>query len=57
MDMSDHEIISKLSFYIDNEQERLELVEKGLQYAQNYTQENYAKKFISEVKNANNELN
>ena len=46
MDMTDDEIISKLSFYIDNEQERLKLVEKGLQYTQNYTQERYAEDFV-----------
>ena len=46
MDMSDDEIISKLSFYIDNEEERLKLVEKGLQYAQYYTQERYADDFV-----------
>ena len=47
MSMTDDEIISKLSFYIDNEQERLKLVEKGLQYAQYYTQERYADDFVS----------
>ena len=46
MDMSDDEIISKLSYYIDNEEERLKLVEKGLQYAQYYTQERYADDFV-----------
>ena len=46
MDMSDNEIISKLSFYIDNEQERLKLIDKGLEYAQDYTQERYARDFM-----------
>ena len=46
MDMTDDEIISKLSYYIDNEEERLKLVEKGLQYAQYYTQERYADDFV-----------
>ena len=50
MGMSDDEIISKLSFYIDNEEERNKLVNKGLQYAQYYTQERYADDFVRTIK-------
>ena len=52
MDMSDEEIIEKLSYYLDNENERFKVVQEGLKYSENYTQEHYAERFIREVKNA-----
>jgi len=50
MSMSDEEIINKLSYYLDNDEERQALVQKGLKYAENHTQEKYAEKFVNIVK-------
>ena len=47
--MTDDEIIKKLVYYLENEDQRQKLVEKGLKWSQNYTQEDYAKRFIQEV--------
>ena len=52
MSMCDDEIIDKLSFYLDNNEERNKKIEKGLKYASQYTQEEYAKRFVNGVKNA-----
>ena len=51
MDMSDGEIIEKLSFYLENDMERKVLIKKGLVYAENYTQEKYAERFLNAIKN------
>ena len=51
MDMSDGEIIEKLSFYLENDMERKVLIKKGLAYAENYTQEKYAERFLNAIKN------
>ena len=40
--MTDQQIIDKISYYLDNEEERLKKVEKGIVFAENYTQEHYA---------------
>ena len=50
--MSDKEIIDKLSYYVDNDEERLKKIEEGTKYASKYTQEEYAKRFVNGVKNA-----
>jgi len=44
--MSDEEIINKLSYYLENDEERQKLIDKGYKYAVGYTQENYAQKFL-----------
>lgn len=51
MDMSDEEIIEKLSFYLENHMERKILVKKGIEYSENYTQEKYAERFLNAIKN------
>jgi len=48
-DMSDKEIIDKISYYLDNEEKRLEKVNMGIEFANNYTQENYAKRLLKEI--------
>jgi len=48
--MSDEEIIKKLEFYLENQQERNKLIDKGLKYAENYTQEDYAERFMNVVR-------
>ena len=50
MSMSDEEIINKLSYYLDNDEERQILVNRGLKYAENHTQEKYAERFVHIVK-------
>jgi len=47
--MTDMEIINKISYYLDNEDKRLEKVDKGVKFAQNYTQEHYAERFLKEI--------
>ena len=49
MSMSDEEIINKLTYYLENEKERQKLVDKGYEYAIEYTQEKYAQKFLEVV--------
>jgi hypothetical protein len=49
MSMTDEEIIKKLEFYLENDEERSKLVKKGLEYAENYTQEDYAERFMNVV--------
>jgi len=49
MNMSDEEIINKLTYYLENEKERQKLVDKGYEYAIEYTQEKYAQKFLEVV--------
>ncbi len=46
MEMSDEQIIEKLSFYIDNDSERQQLINNGIKYAENFTHEKYAERFI-----------
>ena len=50
--MSDKQIIDKLEYYLENENERKKKIYEGLKYASQYTQEKYAKRFIDGVRNA-----
>ncbi len=47
--MSDDEIIEKISYYLDNENERLKKVELGKNFASHYTQEYYAEKLLANI--------
>ena len=47
--MTDDEIIEKLEYYLEHNDERQKLVEKGLEWSKNFTQEEYAKKFVYEA--------
>lgn len=47
--MSDEEIMNKISYYLDNENKRMEKVNKGLEFASNYTQEHYAERLLKEI--------
>jgi hypothetical protein len=46
MEMTDDEILKKLMFYADNEDELNKLKKNGLEWSQNFTQENYASRLI-----------
>ena len=48
--MSPNEIINVISYYLDNEDKRLEKVQKGIEFADNYTQEHYAERLLKEIK-------
>jgi spore maturation protein CgeB len=48
--MTDNEIIDKITYYLENEDKRLEKVERGLQFSKKYTQEEYAKRLFKELK-------
>ena len=52
LDMDDYEIVDKLGYYIDNEVEREKLTSLGLKWSENYTQEEYAKRFTERIKDA-----
>jgi hypothetical protein len=47
--MTEQEIFDKISYYLDNEDKRLENVEKGIKFSNNYTQEHYAEKLLKEI--------
>ena len=47
--MTDDEIMNKISYYLDNEDKRIEKVGKGLKFASNYTQEHYAERLLKEI--------
>jgi hypothetical protein len=47
--MTDKEILDKISYYLKNEDKRLEKVKKGIDFANNYTQENYAERLLKEI--------
>ena len=49
--MTEKEIFNKISYYLDNEDERLEKVQKGIDFAKNYTQEHYAERLLKELQN------
>lgn len=49
MGMTDDQIIKKLSYYLDNNKKREELINKGLEYTSNFTQKHYASNFINKV--------
>ena len=48
--MTAQEIMDKISHYLDNEDRRLEKVQKGIEFANNYTQEHYAERLLREIK-------
>ena len=48
--MTAQEIFDKISYYLDNEDKRLEKVQKGIEFASNYTQEHYAERLMKEIK-------
>ena len=50
MDMSDDEILSKIVYYLIHNKERKKLVEQGLEYVTNFTQEKYAERFLEAIK-------
>lgn len=47
--MSDQQIIDKISYYLDHEDERLKKVEKGIQFSNNYTQTHYANRLMKKI--------
>lgn len=48
--MTAQEIFDKISYYLDNEDKRLEKVQKGIEFSNNYTQEHYAERLLKEIK-------
>ena len=56
MDMTDDEIINKLVYYLENEEKLRILQQIGLEWSKEYTQEKYAERFISAVKDFNKGL-
>jgi len=48
--MTAQEMFDKICYYLDNEDKRLEKVQKGIEFASNYTQEHYAEKLLKEIK-------
>jgi hypothetical protein len=48
--MSSQEIYNTISYYLDNEDKRLEKVQKGIEFSKNYTQELYAERLLKEMK-------
>ncbi|MFX0136300.1 MAG: glycosyltransferase [Candidatus Hodarchaeota archaeon] len=47
--MSNKEIVKKLIYYLEHDNERQKLIDKGLKWSLNYTQEKYAERFINAV--------
>lgn len=47
--MTDDQIVEKLKWYLDHEDEREKLVQKGLEWSAGWTQEKYGELFVSEV--------
>ena len=43
------EILDKISYYLDNEDKRLEKVQKGIEFASKYSQEHYAERLLKEI--------
>ena len=48
-DMSLQEIVNIISDYLDNEDKRIEKVRKGIEFAKNYTQEQYAERLLQTI--------
>ena len=48
-EMSLQDILNKICYYLDNEDKRLEKVEKGIEFSNNYTQEHYAERLLKEI--------
>ena len=51
MEMSDKEILYKLVHYLENEESRQELIQKGLEYCKDFTHEKYAERFVTVLEN------
>lgn len=51
MSMTDDQIVEKLKWYLDHEEEIEKLVQKGLEWSSGWTQDKYAELFIKEVNN------
>ena len=47
--MSSEEIINTISYYLDNEDKRIEKVQLGIEFAKNYTFEHYAERILKEI--------
>ena len=47
MQMSDEEIINKLVFYLENEEERRKFIKNGIEYTKDFTHERYAERFLN----------
>lgn len=47
--MTAQEIFNKISYYLDNEDKRLEKVQKGIEFSSNYAQEHYAERLLKEI--------
>jgi glycosyltransferase involved in cell wall biosynthesis len=47
--MTTQEIFNKISYYLDNEDKRLEKVNKGIEFAKEYTAEKYAERLLKEI--------
>lgn len=47
--MTGQEIFDKICYYLDNEDERLEKVQKGIEFSKNYTQEHYAERLMKAI--------
>ncbi len=48
--MKTKELVKKLIYYIENDEERHKLIKSGLNWRKKYTQENYAEKFVKATK-------
>ena len=49
MQMSDEEIINKLVYYLENDEERNILIDNGMKYALDFSQEKYADRFVKRI--------
>ena len=50
VNMSDKDILDRISYYLINEDARMEKVKKGIEFSKNYTQEHYAERLLKEIK-------
>jgi hypothetical protein len=49
LDMSEQEIIDKISYYLDHEVDRQKKIALGLEFSKKYTQEDYAERLLREI--------
>lgn len=49
VNMTDQQIIDKISYYLDNEEQRIKKVNEGIQFSSNYTQVHYAERLLREI--------
>lgn len=49
MSMTDDQIINKLKWYLDHDKEREKLVQKGLEWSSEWTQDKYGELFVKEI--------